>query len=85
MNQKFDFLTNSLEELKTKALSEPAIESKLAESFELSSKVAQLTDEVNNNLLPQLHFFKNHFSFKKKIIYEKNNDIYIFFFKVKVS
>jgi cell shape-determining protein MreC len=67
MNQKFDFLTNALEDLKAKALSEPAIESKLAESFELSSKVAQLTDEVNNNLPPLLHFQKLFF-FKKNHI-----------------
>ena len=47
-NERFDLLTSSLEEIKKKTVAPPqAIEAKLAQAFDLSTRVSELTEEVD--------------------------------------
>lgn len=51
VSQKFDVLSNSLEELKKKTVPpSPAIEAKLAEVLHLTTRISELSEEVNYHI-----------------------------------
>jgi uncharacterized protein YqgV (UPF0045/DUF77 family) len=52
VSQRFDFLTESLEELKKKTVPpSPAIEAKLAEVLHLTTRISELSEEVDNHII----------------------------------